>query len=244
MKDYLQFLGCSDAFASGGRFQTCFYVSTINHNFLIDFGATSLIALKKYQIPEIDTILLTHFHGDHYGGLPYFLLHEKFVSKRQKPLKLVGPEGLKIRVTDLMEVLYPGTHPSGLNFEVQFIEYSEGQNLAVGPLLIKAYKVIHTKDACPHALRIAFNKKVIAYSGDTEWTDVLPELAENADLFICECNFYDSIVANHLSYKTIVAHQNEFTCKKLVLTHMGDEVLNQLNKLQYEPAEDGKIIEL
>jgi ribonuclease BN (tRNA processing enzyme) len=56
-------------------------------NFLIDCGATVLPALKRNKIDpgNIDIIVITHFHGDHYGGLPFLLL-EASTSGRKKPL--------------------------------------------------------------------------------------------------------------------------------------------------------------
>lgn len=240
----LQFLGCGDAFGSGGRFQTSFYVHTSNFNFLIDCGATTLIAMKKYNTPEIDAIILSHFHGDHYGGLPYFLLHEKYVRQRSKTLIIAGPQGLEGRVSDLMQVLYPGTSPYDLEFDVNFVEYSDGGKINIGPVQIWPYKVIHSEGANPHALRIKFSNKVLAYSGDTQWTDSLLAASEKADLFICECNFLNTEVANHLDYETILSHQNEFTCKKLILTHMGDDMLQTLPVIKLDYAEDGRVISI
>ena len=65
----LRFVGCGDAFGSGGRNNTCFHVSGESVNFLIDCGASSLPALKRQNVArdEIELILITHFHGDHFA---------------------------------------------------------------------------------------------------------------------------------------------------------------------------------
>jgi len=69
----IRFLGSGDAFGSGGRFHTCFHVGAGTGAFLIDCGATSLIALKKFAIDRnaIRAILISHLHGDHFWGLPF-----------------------------------------------------------------------------------------------------------------------------------------------------------------------------
>ena len=79
----VQFVGCGDAFGSGGRFNTCFHVETPGGNFLIDCGASSLIGMKKLGIDRnaIDLILLTHFHPDHFGGVPFFILDAQLVAE-------------------------------------------------------------------------------------------------------------------------------------------------------------------
>jgi len=76
----LQFIGSGDAFGSGGRNNTCFHVVGENVNLLIDCGASSLPALKRAGISReaIDLILITHFHGDHFAGLPFFLPDAQF----------------------------------------------------------------------------------------------------------------------------------------------------------------------
>ena len=79
----IQFLGSGDAFGSGGRFQTCFHLSGPSEPILIDCGASSLIALKRAGLDpsEIGCVLLTHLHGDHFGGLP-------FLSRSVRPVLL------------------------------------------------------------------------------------------------------------------------------------------------------------
>jgi ribonuclease BN (tRNA processing enzyme) len=72
----LQALGCGDAFGSGGRFHTCFHVSARVVSFLVDCGASALIAMRRFGVDPntIRTVLISHLHGDHFGGLPFLLL--------------------------------------------------------------------------------------------------------------------------------------------------------------------------
>ena len=109
-----QFVGCGDAFGSGGRFNTCFHVTGEGANFLIDCGASSLVALKRAGIflNDIRTILITHFHADHFGGLPPFMLDAQFFSKRTAPLTVAGPHGLQDWFERVMETAFPGSPTS------------------------------------------------------------------------------------------------------------------------------------
>jgi hypothetical protein len=63
-------------------------------------------------------------------------------------------------------------------------------------------------------------------------------------VFICECNFFDHGTAGHLNYRTITEKRPQLECERLVLTHMGDDVLAHLPELAFETAADGSTIEL
>src|SRR5579872_1771788 len=132
----LQFVGCGDAFGSGGRFNTCFHLVGRNINALIDCGATSLVAMNKFAINrnEIDTILLTHFHADHFSGLPFFILEANYVLKRQRPLTIAGPPSLKARYAALMENAFPGTGAMQWSFPIMLREFEIGTRNDVGSI--------------------------------------------------------------------------------------------------------------
>ena len=87
----LQFVGCGDAFGSGGRFNTCFHITGERANLLVDCGASSLVAMKRFGIArdDIDVVLITHFHGDHFGGLPFLVLDAQ-ITGRRRPLIIAG----------------------------------------------------------------------------------------------------------------------------------------------------------
>src|SRR5687768_15151716 len=119
----VRFLGSGDAFGSGGRFQTCILLTSGDGAMLIDCGASSLIAMKRFGVDpnSVDAVLLTHLHGDHFGGLPFLILDGQF-SRRARPLTIAGPPGVEMRVREAMEVLFPGSSRTEQRFDVRFLE--------------------------------------------------------------------------------------------------------------------------
>src|SRR5262252_480018 len=87
----LTFVGCGDAIGSGGRFNTCFHVQSAGSAFPVDCGSSALISMKRLAIDPsaIDSIFITHFHADHFGGLPFLVLDAQF-SKRRRPAQRAG----------------------------------------------------------------------------------------------------------------------------------------------------------
>jgi ribonuclease BN (tRNA processing enzyme) len=240
----LRFVGCGDAVGSGGRSNTCFHVTGKGVNFLIDCGASSLPALKRLDIArdEIDIILITHFHGDHFGGLPFLLLDAQF-TRRTRPLVIAGPGGIETRLAQLMEALFEHSSKTKQRFDLSVVALAPGESRSFGAVKVTPYPVVHGESGGPFlAYRIEAEGRVIAYSADTEWTETLIPAARDADLFIAEAYYYDKIVKNHLSLKTLEAHLPEINAKRLVLTHMSDDMLGRLDELPYAAAEDGMVV--
>jgi len=240
----LRFVGCGDALGSGGRANTCFHVTGKSVNFLIDCGASSLVALKRLDIisDEIDLILITHFHGDHFAGLPFFLLDAQF-SRRTRPLVIAGPQGIETRLPRVMEALFEHSSKTKQRFDLSVVTLNPEQSRSFGDVTVTPYPVVHGESGGPFlAYRIEAEGRIIAYSADTEWTETLIPAARNADLFIAESYYYDRIVKNHLSLKTLEAHLGEINAKRVVLTHMSNDMLGRLEALPYPTAEDGMVV--
>jgi ribonuclease BN (tRNA processing enzyme) len=239
----ITFLGSGDAFGSGGRNQACIHLDGGAEPILLDCGATGLIALKRAGIDpaSIGWVALSHLHGDHFAGLPWLILDGRF-AKRTKPLVVAGPVGVRERLTRTFECLYPGSTEAERDFEVRFLEYAERSPRELGPAVITPFEVEHGGGAPPFALRVEYGGKVIAYSGDTEWTDSLVEVSAGADLFVCECNFFDKKVPGHLDYRTLFERRSQLGCERIVITHMNAEMLARLDEVELEAAADGYTI--
>jgi ribonuclease BN (tRNA processing enzyme) len=241
----VRFLGSGDAFGSGGRLQTCILIESSGLRCLVDCGASLLIALKRAAIDpnNIDTILVTHLHGDHFGGVPFFILDGQF-SRRLSSLLVVGPPGLTERVTQAMEIFFPGSSRAQRKFATEFLELADGVPATVGRLRVTPFEVVHACGAPPYALRLELDGRTIVYSGDTEWTDRLVPAAAGADLFICEAYFHDKPVRFHLDYATLMRRRCQLSCKRLIVTHMGPDMLARVAELPVETAHDGLAVSL
>ena len=120
----LTILGSGDAFSGGGRLPSCYLVEHGGSTFLLECGPSILPALKRLgrSTNDFDVIVVSHLHGDHFGGLPFLLLDAIYPSKRQAPLTLVGPPGLESRFRLACEVFYPRSTEIARGFGLNFIE--------------------------------------------------------------------------------------------------------------------------
>ena len=246
----IRFIGCGDAFGSGGRLQTCLCVESDTHRFLVDCGASALVGLRKFGVDPnaVDTVLVTHMHGDHYAGIPWLALQRAAAGVR-RPLTVLGPKGIAKRLPGLGNHLFPSASPRPNRFNLDIREYASFRPATLGEvwpggLTLTGYPVTHVPATNPHALRIEVGGKVIVFSGDTAWDDNLIEAAARADIFICEAWSLRPRAPVHLDIETLRARRADLDCERIMLTHMGDEVLAALPIEGFEAAEDGMVVEV
>jgi len=242
----LRFLGTGDAFGSGGRFNTCFYVEHRHGAFLVDCGASSLIPMRKFGIDpnSIQVIFITHLHGDHFGGLPFLILDAQLVSRRATSLTIAGPPGLRDRLFAAMEILFPGSSHIERQFALDIRELHPEKAQDVLGISVTPYLVKHPSGAPSFALRFEADKKVLCYSGDTEWVDDLLVAARNSDLLLVEAYFFDKPIKFHLDFATLAAKRSQIDARRVILTHLSAEMLRRAYDTGYEIAEDGDAVTL
>jgi ribonuclease BN (tRNA processing enzyme) len=240
------FAGCGDAFGSGGRSQACIHLRSAGVDpVLVDCGATSLTALRRCGLEpgEISAVLVSHLHGDHFGGLPFLILDGQF-SHRTRPLTVVGPPGTADRLRATMECLFPGSAAAARDFAVAVTELAPGGQAELAGIRVGGWPAAHPSGAPALSLRLELGDRVIAYTGDTAWTNSLVELAAGADLLIAEAYYRDKPVPHHLRLADIEAHLTELDCRRLVLTHMSADVLGAEALAGYEAAHDGLALQV
>ena len=254
-------LGSGDAFASGGRAQSAYIIDAGGVRILLEAGPDVLRLLKKAEIPpsSIDLMIISHLHGDHIAGLPFLMLEYMWESPLKHPLTVIGPRHLEERVNGLVRLLYPnadlskpGKKATGTELarKLKFVVLEPGKKIRAKNVTVGAIRSPHTKPDISLSLRIAINGKTIVFSGDSGWNDALPEFVRGADLFLCECTYFESKhLTFHLNYPELAANRDKFDVGRMVLTHLGREVLSHKHEINpgdgsLDLAYDGMKIEL
>ena len=239
-------LGTSDAFGSAGRHCAGYLVETGAGQFLVDAGPSVLSALKSVgrSTEPIDGVLLSHLHGDHFGGVPFLLLEYTYERPRTRPLVVVGPPGTEERVFELYRALYADAGREPLRFPVEFVELSDHDAHEIGDLRVESFAVPHVRTGLALGLRLSAASRVLVYSGDTSWTATLLEESRGADLFLCECSTFATQVPGHVRYSEIEENRRRLECRQLLLTHLGREMRERSGEIAEALANDGMRLEV
>jgi ribonuclease BN (tRNA processing enzyme) len=239
-------LGAGDAFCNGGRRQSSYLVETEGTAFLLDCGTTTLLALKALGIAaeRVDFIAISHLHGDHFGGLPFLFLEYFYEQPRTRPLLIAGPPGTEERVWMLYRAMYRELAARPLCFPLHFRELTPDRAETLCGVELFPFRVPHQEKDISFGYLVKANGKAVLYSGDCGWNEELIRYSSNTDLFICECCYFHKQTSFHISYPQIAAQRARLGCKRLLLSHLGREVLERMHEVTIECASDDLVVEL
>jgi ribonuclease BN (tRNA processing enzyme) len=240
------FVGTSDAFGSGGRRQSAYLVRAPSGTVLLDCGTTTGTGLATLGVDrdEIDTIILSHFHADHFGGIPLFLLGALHQDSRREPLRIAGPPDVEERVRQAAAALGHPLDRQDWSFPILFQELSAGAEAETGPVAVRTFPTRHAPESHPRGIWIQAGGRSLVYSGDTGWFDEFPSRVNGADLFICECTQVQRSYEFHLSLEELAERKDEFECGNHLLTHLGQEMRSLTDFGGFEVADDGLVFKL
>jgi ribonuclease BN (tRNA processing enzyme) len=238
----LRFLGTGTPIGLGGLHQACILLETPSARVLIDCGMTALASLGRIGLDpgEIDAVVISHLHGDHFGGLAPLVL-DATLRPRVRPMLIAGPPATRERLEQALEIF--GWTTARID-AANFVDLVPGVATSVVDAEITAVEVQHNPATSPTGLRITVNGITIGYSGDAAWSDALVEIARNADLFICGVWSFDAPDDSFVDAATLHRSQDRLTCRRLVLTHLGPTALDRQAELPFEVVTDGSTIRL
>jgi ribonuclease BN (tRNA processing enzyme) len=238
MEMKLRVIGCSPAWPNPGGAQSGYLVDSDGHRVLLDCGAGVLAKLREHEDwPRVDAICITHFHLDHWGDLVPWVWALSFgpASEMAAP-ELWVPAGGR---TVLREIGQRLGFPQMFEDAFRIAEYADGQEFEAAGFPVTARRVLHY-DLLAFGFRVTGNGKVIAYSGDSGPSDQLPELAHEADLFLCEATLLEPNpeggTRGHLAATEAKDAFDASGAKRLLLTHRPYE---RPLEPEYEQVHDG-----
>lgn len=240
------FLGTGDAFNARARGHASYLVAASSATLLLDCGPSILLAMNRDGLsPDaLDAVVLSHLHGDHFAGLAFLILRFIYDVPRQRPLTVVGPPGTEARIRDLYRIMYRDLSSHPMPFALRFVEVTPDVPCAIGAVELLPFSVPHQRTEVSLGYRLAVDGKTVLYSGDSGWTEALVTQSRGTDLFICECCYYETRVDFHLDYPRIAENRHRFGCRRLVLTHVGREVLARRDEVREEISYDGLAVDL
>jgi ribonuclease BN (tRNA processing enzyme) len=217
-------LGSGTAVATATRGAASYLICQADQLWLWDCGpgATRKLAQAGYQINDLDVVLVSHFHADHVCDLTAILFAAQIPGfARQKPLRLIGPQGLQAHYAGLVQVY--GRSVMAQGFDLQIQELAVGQQPIINQWTLADTKLVarpmaHSFPAVGY--RLETPTTTLVYSGDTDYCDNIVELCREADLAILDCSTpHFAKIPGHLSARLAGQVATQAAVRHLVLSH-------------------------
>jgi ribonuclease BN (tRNA processing enzyme) len=248
-------VGSSDAFNAAGRANASYWLEGPGLGpLMVDFGPTALLSLRRLgrEPQALEAIVVTHLHGDHTAGLPFLIIDAMFSAPRTRPLRLVGPVGLRRRLDALLRVMYGDIADRERDFELEVTEIAPGERCLIAGADVTAFAADHMDPPeQPLCLRItAPDGEQLAFSGDTAMCDGLRDAARGVDLLVAECSSMRHPCGRHCAWQDWLVELETIDARQVLLTHLGAEVRAASQRLALEApgparvllADDGMIV--
>ncbi len=243
----LTILGTGDAFASGGRAQAGYLFDAGGKRILLEAGPGILAEMKRHGIEadSLDAIIISHLHGDHFGGLPFLFLEYMWERPRKHPVIVAGPKNLEQRTWILMRAMFSRFNLKKLQKKVKWLVLEPGKGIKLAGVKLNTIRSPHTKPDISLSFRLGFDGKTLVFTGDSGWNEELLQFSAGANLLLCECTYFESAhLRFHMNYPELKRNRGRFDVGRMVLTHIGRETLEHAPEIEIEMAFDGMKIEI
>jgi ribonuclease BN (tRNA processing enzyme) len=194
----------------------------VNGGYLFDAGPTALQQMRKSRVnpANVKVIFISHFHADHFFGLPFLLL-DYWLSERVDDLHLVGPPGIEERTEQLLTLGFPGLPSRSPGYKRLYTEVDDGVDGEMEGIAFKAYEVKHVPALRCFGFSAVTTGRKLAYSGDSVICDGLIRLVAAAEVLILDCSHDDDPVHLRQSdLSTVIAGAPEEATT--IVSHLDD----------------------
>lgn len=216
-------MGSGNAFGSGGRYWSSFLA---NGRYVFDAPPTLLPHLKRLGTPltDIEVVFISHFHGDHFMGLPFLFLEYVYLTERRDDLLIVGPPGVEGKIEEFARECYAEvTREAG--YRRRYVEAQPGGEQYVNGVRFQAFPMNHVGGSLEcFGYRVHVGGKTVAYTGDTMLCDEIIELAEDTDVLVLDSTYTQGEGPEHMGIEDVRLIRGRVASETtMILTHMSGE---------------------
>lgn len=210
--------------------------SIVNKKILIDVPNGICRTLRNLNKPlnYIQTVIITHYHGDHIFDLPFLLL-EKAIEQQntQAVLNIVGPKGIKERTQALYELAFKSSWEKvNKILNTNFIEILPGETKYIEDTTIEAVKVVHDAPEAQGYILTIDNQRC-AFTGDTKKCEGVDYLLSKSKILIADCADIKG-TETHMGIDNIQEYSQKYPERIIVTTHMKEATRTELEKIEEE----------
>jgi len=222
----ITFLGSGTALSKKRGWSSIF----IDNRILLDPSPDVTQRLHKlgFSAGDLECVLISHFHADHYFGLPFLQLERHYFHTNSPALPIAGPKGLKDRAIQLLKLAFEDVSKNDLTISraFEYHEYIPKEIMSFAGMEFTAHPVRHN-DLDAYGLRMRVAGREIAYTGDTGFCKQLHELVKGADILISEMSHIEAETPDHLNLEQVrhLREQMESNHSLVIATHLRDESL-------------------
>ena len=199
--------------------------SLIDDKILIDCGNGIVKTLleQDVNVNNIDVLLITHLHGDHFADIPFLIMQRNFCPAENE-LKIYCPIGTEEKVGKIFSLIYSDTTDWTVSRDyakIKFIEFEKLENLEViNGYFVDSVIVDHGNFKPAYGFIIKNGEKRIAVSGDSTYCETIEKMVECSDISVLDMSFVES-GAKHMGVNDVKMLSEKYN-KKLIETHMSD----------------------
>lgn len=218
--------------------------SILIDNLLFDCGMGTIKQLERLdkKVKDLDYIIITHFHADHFFDLPNLIIGKKIRNELDKKVYIIGPTGIREKVYDMMSFSFGDLGSLEEYANLEFIELHPDEKKNIGDYVLTAFELEHGKSIPNYGYLLEKSGKCVGYTGDTSICDNYYKMCEKADYMFADATTILETKFPHMSVSELIKDAEKYLKCKFFAIHRHDYIIPKINKVKF--PNDGDKIEI
>lgn len=217
--------------------------SLLIDNILFDCGMGTI---KQYErlglkVKDLEYVVISHYHADHFYDIPNLLIGKKIRNELDKVLYIVGPTGIKDKVTKLMQFSFGDQGSIEEYANVRFIEMNPNDIIEFNNYSLIAYELIHGECHPNYGYIIKKDNISIGYTGDTSLCENFYSMCDRANYMMVDTTISNESNKVHIGLNSLKECASKYNNCKFYAVHRGSYQAQNINNIIF-PNDGDKFI--